>query len=197
MNTGVANKVEESQNSQAETAQFLTFNLAGESYAIGILHIREILEFGEVDITKVPMMPAYIRGVINLRGSVVPVLDLGVRLGGELIKIAKRSSIIITEIEHDGESLEIGVVVSEVNEVLEIPDSEIEAAPAFGANIRADFIQGMGKVGGKFVVLLDVGKVLSIDELAMLDDMSHHAGTVTASTANFDKSIQPNPTEIH
>ena len=179
MNTGVANKVEESQNSQAETAQFLTFNLAGESYAIGILHIREILEFGEVDITKVPMMPPFIRGVINLRGSVVPVLDLGVRLGDELIEIAKRTSIIINEVTHEGENIEIGVVVSEVNEVLEIPRSEIEPAPAFGANIRSDFIHGMGKVDGKFIVLLDVSKVLSINELAMLDTMSKQSPTIS------------------
>jgi purine-binding chemotaxis protein CheW len=142
-------------------------------YAIDILSIREIIDYG--NLTMVPMMPVFIRGVINLRGSVVPVVDLAARFDGEPAKITKRTGIIIIEIT-DGEStLNIGAVVDSVNEVLEIPPSDIEPPPSFGARIRADFIKGMGKVDGKFLVLLDVANVLSVDELSLLDEVKHQA----------------------
>lgn len=150
-----------------ERQQFLTFTMSGEVYAIGILHIKEIIEYGQL--TVVPMMPDFIRGVINLRGSVVPVVDLSRRFGRESMTIARRTCIVILEVESEGEQQDIGVIVDAVNEVLAIPPGEIEPPPAFGAKIRTDFIQGLGKVNGKFVILLDVSRVLSISELAMLD----------------------------
>jgi purine-binding chemotaxis protein CheW len=149
-----------------EERQFLIFSLAGEIYAIGILHIKEIIEFGQL--TEVPMMPEFIRGVINLRGAVVPVIDLSCRFGKDKTQVAKRTCIVIIEVSQGGETHDVGVIVDTVNEVIEIPASEIEPAPAFGAMIRTDFIEGMGKVNGKFVIILDVDKVLSVEEMSML-----------------------------
>lgn len=151
---------------QGEQGQYLTFLLRSEMFAIGILQIKEILEYGQL--TPVPMMPRFIRGVINLRGAVVPVVDLSARFGSEPSEITKRSCIVIIEVAIEDGHQDIGVVVDSVSEVLEIPDSEIEPAPSFGAKIRAEFIQGMGKVNGRFVIILDVDKVLSVDELSMV-----------------------------
>jgi purine-binding chemotaxis protein CheW len=149
-----------------EPAQYLTFMLAGEVFAIGILAIREIIEYQ--GLTEVPMMPPSVRGVINLRGAVVPVVDPLARFGRPSSPITKRSCIVIVEVAGDGEEGDaqvIGVVVDAVNEVVDIAAQDIEPAPAFGARIRSDFIRGVGKVRGKFVILLDPNCVLSIEEL--------------------------------
>lgn len=156
-----------------EDGQFLTFTLSGDMYAIGILNIKEILEYGQL--TRVPMMPNFIRGVINLRGAVVPVVDLSARFGNLPSVISKRSCIVIIEVANQGDVQDIGLVVDAVSEVLEIPAQEIEPAPSFGAKIRTDFIEGMGKVNGDFVILLSVDKVLSVDELAMVSGLSSTA----------------------
>lgn len=161
--------------------QFLTFALGGETFAIGILAVKEIIEYGEV--TAVPMMPKFIRGVINLRGAVVPVVDLAVRFGRESAAVTRRTCIVIVEVDNQAERQDIGVVVEAVNEVMEIPASEIEPAPSFGAHIRTDFIAGMGKIDGRFVIILDAGRVLSVDELAMLAGVSQgHSEAVAADT---------------
>jgi len=153
-----------------EPAQYLTFQLAGEVFAIGILAIKEIIEHHSL--TEVPMMPACVRGVINLRGAVVPVMDLLARFGRQPSAVTKRTCIVIVEVEAeiDGERERqvIGVVVDAVNEVLDIAAADIEPAPVFGARIRTDFIQGMGKVRGKFVILLNVDRVLSLNDLDAL-----------------------------
>ena len=151
-------------------AQYLTFMCGGEAYAIGILSIKEIIEFGGV--TEVPMMPASVRGVINLRGAVVPVMDLAVRFGRRASEVTKRTCIVIVEIEFDGEQQVLGVLVDSVSAVLEIPDAEIEPAPSFGVRIPTDFIAGMGKLNGRFVILLDVARVLAMDEIAQLAEAS-------------------------
>jgi purine-binding chemotaxis protein CheW len=160
--------IAENSSSQAleQTCQYLTFTLAGESFAIGILAIKEIIEY--TDLTVVPMMPDYVRGVINLRGSVVPVIDLSMRFGKGASSITKRSCIVILEIHAAGEGNDVGVVVDAVNAVLEIPASEIEPPPTFGARIRTDFIEGMGKVNGRFVILLDVNHVLATEEMQII-----------------------------
>lgn len=142
-------------------AQYLTFMLSGEVFAIGILAIKEIIEYGGV--TEVPMMPECIRGVINLRGAVVPVMDLSARFGKAPTALGKRTCIVIVELVTGGERQVIGVMVDAVNAVLDIAASEIEPAPAFGARIRSDFILGIGKVNGKFVILLNVEQVLSLE----------------------------------
>jgi purine-binding chemotaxis protein CheW len=142
--------------------------LGGEAFAIRILAIREIIEYG--GLTEVPMMPASIKGVINLRGAVVPVVDLAVRFNRQPGEVTKRTCIVIVEMESEGEQQVIGLIVDAVNAVLEIPSADIEPAPSFGAKIRTDFIAGMGKVNGKFIILLDIDKVLSAEELGALGE---------------------------
>lgn len=152
-----------------ELQQYLTFMLGGETFAIGILNIKEIIEYGQL--TEVPRMPEFIRGVINLRGAVVPVIDLGARFGKQPASVSRRTCVVIIEVEYQGEQQVVGVMVDAVNEVLDIPADQVEPAPTFGANIRADFIQGMGKVEGKFVIILNVNHVLSLDEMSTLAGM--------------------------
>jgi len=146
--------------------QYLTFMLGSEVYALGILGIKEIIEYGEP--TTVPCLPAFIRGVINLRGAVVPVLDLAARFGRQACTPTRRSCVVIVEARADDTTQDIGIMVDAVNAVLEIPSAQIEPPPAFGAAIRADFIAGMGKLRDRFVILLDSDRVLAVDELAQL-----------------------------
>jgi purine-binding chemotaxis protein CheW len=146
--------------------QYLTFMLGRETFALGILAIKEILEYAEP--TEVPMMPAFIRGVVNLRGAAVPVVDLCARFGRPSTPVGKKTCIVIVETGAADERHVLGVVVDAVNEVLQIPDTEIEPTPSFGASIRSDFIQGMGKVRGKFVIILDAERVLSVAEMEQL-----------------------------
>ena len=154
------------QSTQAQAHQYLTFTLGRELFAIGILSIKEIIEYASL--TEVPMMPTVVRGVINLRGAVVPVTDLLIRFGKPPSPVSKRTCIVIVEVSALGESQDVGIVVDCVDSVLDIPASEIEPPPSFGAGIRTDFIRGMGKVNGKFVILLDVNQVLAVEEVAAL-----------------------------
>ena len=159
-------RVERQAAAGVPAGQYLTFMLGGEAYAIGILAIKEIIENGQM--TRVPMMPEFIRGVINLRGAVVPVIDLGVRFDAQATAMGKRTCIVILEVESDGEAHDVGILVDAVNEVMDIAAANIEPAPAFGTHIRTDFIAGMGKVDEKFVVILDPARVLSVDEMAAI-----------------------------
>jgi len=164
-----------------ETLQYLTFSLSGEMYGLRILNVKEIIEYG--NLTEIPMMPAFIRGVINLRGAVVPVIDLSARFGGPASQIGRRTCIVIIELA-DGETRQdVGIVVDAVSEVIEIPGSEIEPAPAFGAKIRTDFIDGMGKVAGKFVILLNIQQVLSVEEMATLANVGGAPAEIQAVSA--------------
>jgi purine-binding chemotaxis protein CheW len=157
--------------------QYLTFTLGEEMFAIGILAVREIIEYGSL--TEVPMTPPFIRGVINLRGAVVPVIDLAVRFGRTPRETTKRTCIVIIETAANGaQSRQMGIVVDAVSAVLEIAPADIEPPPEFGARIRIDFISGMGKISGKFVVLLDVDKILSIEEIAVIAAMNSHEATM-------------------
>lgn len=153
-----------------DTHQYLTFSLGGEMFAVGILNVKEIIEYG--NLTEIPMMPSFIRGVINLRGAVVPVVDLAARFGGKVSAVQRRTCIVIAEMLQDEVGHDIGIMVDAVSEVLEIPAREIEPPPSFGARIRADFIAGMGKVAGKFVVILQIDRVLSVAEMAQLAHVS-------------------------
>lgn len=150
---------------EARQSQYLTFQLGNETFAMGILHIKEIIEYG--NLTSVPMMPAFIRGVINLRGAVVPVVDLAARFGRAVHEVTRRTCIVIIEVEANNERQDVGLVVDSVNEVIDIPPAEIEPPPAFGANLRTDFIGGMGKINGKFVIMLNVDRVLSFEDLLL------------------------------
>lgn len=150
-----------------QAGQYLTFFLGQEIFAVGILAIKEIIQFGQI--TNVPLMPSYIRGVINLRGSVVPVIDLSARLGRGVSGVGKRSCIVVVEVAFDDEAMDIGVMVDSVSAVIDIPQEHIEAAPAFGASVRADFIEGIGKVNDHFIVILHVGHTFSMAELAGME----------------------------
>lgn len=149
-------------------SQYLTFLCGEDVYAVGILHIKEIIEYGSL--ATVPMMPACVRGVINLRGAVVPVMDLAARFGGAPSGISKRSCIVIVEVQGAEDECKqvLGMLVDAVNAVVEIAASDIEPPPSFGTRIRPDFIAGIGKAAGKFVTLLDIERVLSTEEIVEL-----------------------------
>ncbi|SFM96855.1 purine-binding chemotaxis protein CheW [Formivibrio citricus] len=155
---------------QQDAQQYLTFLLGRETFAIGISGIREIIEFGGM--TSVPLMPPFLRGVLNLRGAVVPVVDISVRFGREETPIGPQTCVVILEVAHEGEIQYVGVLVDSVNEVVEIAAEDIEPPPSFGSMLRPEFIQGMGKVNGQFVVLLSVDYVLSIDEMAQISHVA-------------------------
>ncbi len=152
----------------ASAGQYLTFVLAGEVYALGILNIKEIIDYGQL--TEVPMMPSFVRGVINLRGSVVPVVDLSARFGKGSTPIVKRTAIVIVEtiVQHLDTKQNVGIIVDAVNEVIEISQQDIEQPPSFGSGIRPDFINGMARRDNRFVILLNVDRVLSVEEMANL-----------------------------
>jgi len=169
------------QLAAGEDNQYLTFSLAAEMYAVGILNVKEIIEYGSL--TEIPMMPGFVRGVINLRGAVVPIIDLASRFHGKATTVQKRTCNVIVEVRQDGMKHDVGIMVDAVSEVLEISPKEIEPPPSFGSTIRADFIAGMGKVNGKFVIILDIQRVLSIDDLAALATLGLQGGDGVASEA--------------
>jgi purine-binding chemotaxis protein CheW len=150
----------------AVSKQFLTFRIGNENYGLELSQTREIIEYS--GITEVPLMPNFLRGVINLRGEVVPVIDLAVRLGRSSIEVQRRTCIIVVELTNNDQHHVLGLLADAVSEVIEMDDENIEDAPSFGANIRAEFIQGIAKQGEEFVVLLDANNALSIRELAHL-----------------------------
>lgn len=150
----------------AEPSQYLTFQLSKEVFALQILSVKEIIEYGAL--TTVPMMPNTIRGVINLRGAVLPVIDLAARFGGSPATVSKRSCIVVVEHAEEGRHQNLGLMVDAVNAVVEIPASDIAPPPSFGTQIPTDFIAGMGKQGSGFVIILDPQHVLSTQDLAGL-----------------------------
>ena len=156
------------ENVAEHSTQYLTFMLDTDVYGISILTVREIISYG--DITRVPMMPDCIAGVINLRGSVVTVIDLALRFGTSPLAKTSRSSILIVDVEYEEQKLEIGITVDVVNEVLDILPSQIEPAPAFGARIRTDFISGMAKLDDHLLVILAIENILSIAELSAIEE---------------------------
>lgn len=162
--------------------QYLTFSVTGELFGVAIVSIKEIIEYRAT--TEVPMMPEFMRGIINLRGRVVPVIDLAVRFGRPRAAVTARSCIVIVEAQQSGEQHDLGVVVDAVSAVADIADADIEPPPSFGARLRSDFITGMGKINEKFVILLDVGKVLSIDELSSLGDIAQEAAADPAAVGS-------------
>ena len=147
--------------------KYLTFSLAGEEYGIGILKVKEII--GMMPITCVPRTPDFLKGVINLRGKVIPVVGLRLKFGMEEISYTERTCIIVVEIKGQGGSLLIGIVVDSVSEVLNIKGTDIEDTPAFGARVNTDYILGMAKIARGVKILLDIDKVLNADEFNFLD----------------------------
>jgi len=155
---------------QVDAIQHLSFRVRDAGYALPIALVREIIEYAEV--TRVPMMPAYIHGVINLRGNVVPVLDLAARFGLSLTDPGNRTCIVIIELPLADGLQRIGLVVDEVDEVLEIDPRQIMPAPAFGTSIRSDFIAGMAQQVQEFLIILNMLQVLSLDDIRHLSQAS-------------------------
>jgi purine-binding chemotaxis protein CheW len=152
----------------AKEGKYLTFSLAGEEYGIGILKVKEII--GMLSITTVPQTPAFIKGVINLRGKVIPVVDLRVKFGMEAADYNERTCIIVVEINNGRGSVQIGTVVDTVSEVLNIKEDDIEEKPAFGSSLDTQYILGMAKIEGGVKILLDIDRAISADEIAALDE---------------------------
>jgi len=147
----------------SERTQFLTFSLSGGEYAIAVLRVREIIEHEEV--TRVPSTPAFLRGVINLRGSVVPVVDLARKFRLPESPVTKRTCIVIVEVDSENGRIVLGVLADAVNQVVEFRPEEIEPPPSFGTPVRVDYLHGLGKLGDEFVLILDTDRVLSSGEL--------------------------------
>jgi len=156
-------------------AQFLTFTLGEEVFAMDIRTVREIIQVGSM--TTVPLMPGFVRGVINLRGAVVPVIDLQSRFGRPRATVGKKTCIVIFDATRDGERVELGLLVDAVSEVIDITPEQIEPPPNFGSAVRRDFIQGMGKVGTRFVIILEPDKAFDVTEMAQLCEASQEAVT--------------------
>lgn len=156
--------------------QYLTFLLGKEVFAMDIRTVREIIQYGPM--TTVPLMPAFVRGVINLRGAVVPVIDLHARFGHPVTQVGKKTCIVIFDALREGERVELGLLVDAVSEVIDIPSTQIEPPPSFGSAVRGDFIRGMGKLADRFVIILDPDKAFDVDEMAQLCEAAQEAEPV-------------------
>ena len=174
-----------------EQTQYLTFSLAGEEYAIGILRVREILEYDTV--TTVPQTPPSIRGVINLRGSVVPVVDLAVKFGLPATPLTKRTCIVIVEVDLAGQRTVMGLLADAVSQVMDLTAGDIEPPPPFGTAVKVDYLQGMGKVGKKFVLILNVDHVLSAPELLAAEAVA--GAPESAETTPRPSAVGPEGTQ--
>jgi purine-binding chemotaxis protein CheW len=179
------NQLSASASMNTSKEQYLTFLTAGEEYAISIAKVSEIVEYETV--TTVPNTPIWIRGVTNLRGRVIPVVDLAAKFGLPTSSISKFSCIIITEVIFQGENLTMGVLADSVSQVIELSADEIEQAPPFGTRVKTEYLLGMGVLGKKFCLILDIDKVLSADELlAVTESVTDHVpsdDTTTDATA--------------
>jgi len=156
-----------------DTKQYLTFRLGEEVFAVDVFHVREILEFTTV--TKVPRTPDYMRGVINLRGGVVPVLDMRLKFGLSKTEKTVDTCIIVVEVFFEDESTVIGALVDSVQEVLELEPDQIEPAPRIGTQLKTEFIKGMGKRDDRFIILLDIDKIFSSEELIMAQEVEEES----------------------
>jgi len=149
-----------------ETKQYLSFKLEEEDFALDISKVREVLDFARV--TKVPQTPEFMRGVINLRGNVVPVVDLNMKFGKKITEKTVNTRIIIGDIDVDGAETVLGVLADSVHEVMELEPEYIEPAPKIGTRLNTDFIKGIGKRDEEFIMILDIDKVFSVDEIALV-----------------------------
>ncbi|MBN8221409.1 MAG: chemotaxis protein CheW [Spirochaetes bacterium] len=170
--------METAVNSPVKEAQFLTFHIKDQVFGLDILHIKEIMEYTAV--TRVPLVPAFILGILNLRGNVVPVIDVASRFGWPKTDITRMTCIVVTEIEYEGSQLDIGLVVDAVNEVVKLSMDNIEQPPNFGTNIRADFVHHVGKTPGGFVLLLSIARLLDVDEIQKLRSLAKERGDANA-----------------
>ena len=158
-------------SAKEDALQYLTFSLGDEVFAMDIRSVREIIQFNAM--TIVPLMPEFVRGVINLRGAVVPVIDLKSRFGRPQAQMGKKTCVIIFDLGPEGDKVELGLLVDAVSEVIDIGPSQIEPPPQFGTTIQREFIHGLGKVGAEFIVILEPERALNIDDMAALAEQAH------------------------
>lgn len=170
---------------RAREQQFLTFFLGGEEYAVPILRVREIIEYDTV--TVVPSTPPWIRGVINLRGTVVPVVDMAVKFGLPPTQPTKLTCTVVVEADYEGQKTTTGVMADAVSQVVKLKASDIEPVPSFGTTVRVDYLLGMGKAGRKFVLLLDIDRVLASNEIIAAKE-SETAADLTAEPVESPES---------
>lgn len=156
---------------QSNQQQFLTFQLGEEIFAANVAQVQEILDL--IQITRVPQMPEYMLGVINLRGSVVPVIDLRRKFGMEAVEQTRDSCVIVLEVDCDGELVVVGALADAVLEVLELGDHQIEPPPRMGMKLKSDFIRGMGRKDERFLILLNIDRIFSTEEMNLLHDNGH------------------------
>ncbi len=154
------------EDAASKSGKFLTFELDDEVYGVGILKVKEII--GIMDITSVPQSPQYMKGVLNLRGKIIPVVDLRLKFGFPEKEYTERTCIIVVELARGEGKMLVGIIVDAVSEVTNISEADVEATPDFGGNYSADYIHGMAKIKGKVVILLDIGRVLGANGLAAL-----------------------------
>jgi purine-binding chemotaxis protein CheW len=169
----------------AAVRQYLSFIVGGTDFGVPILKVKEILQYEGV--TRVPGTPGSIRGVINVRGSVVPVVDLGVKFGKGEVPETKRTCVLVVETKTRDETLTLGVIADAVSEVVDLANDDIEPPPSFGTGVKLDHITGMGKVGKGFVILLDIDRVLTASEADLA------AATAAAAQANAEKMPEAKP----
>ena len=167
MNAPTPNVENVGQTMTEKEGKYLTFALAQEEYGLEILKVREII--GYIDVTAVPQMPPHVKGVVNLRGRVIPVIDLRTKFGMPTTDVTDETCIIVVEIAQGARTFSTGIIVDRVQEVLDVRGQDIEAPPQFGAAVNTDFILGMGKIGDSVKILLDIDKVLGEDDLGTLE----------------------------
>ncbi len=169
-----------------DAAQYLTFRLGGEEYAVGILQVREILRFEEI--TRVPAAPPSIRGVLNLRGAVVPVVDLALKFGLPETVVTPRTCIVIVEVEMEGEPTVMGVLADAVSQVIELGPGDVEPPPSFGTRVRIDFLKGMARQGSRFALLLDIDRLLATEVVTAAEALDDSAA---AEAGDFAPDAAP------
>lgn len=160
----------EHNRSNSREGKYLSFSLENEEYGISILKVKEII--GMIQITPIPQTPEYVKGVINLRGKVIPVIDIRLRFGMNSIDYTDRTCIVVVEIDSNSGSLHIGIVVDSVSEVINIKSTDIEDTPSFGMTLSTEYILGMAKMAGNVRILLDIDRVLNTYELVVLDQVA-------------------------
>ena len=161
-------QVQDIETLQARQGKYLTFALGNEEYGLGILSVREIIKY--IDTTAVPQVPGYVKGVVNLRGQVIPVIDIRAKFDMPSVEITDETCIIVVEVSRDGVQTSTGIIVDRVSEVLDIDSGCIEDSPDFGSAVNTEFILGIGKFGDSVKILLDIEKILAGENLAVLTE---------------------------
>lgn len=182
------------QNSESnQTIQCLTFLLGGETYGIDITHVKEIIEFSEY--CTIPSVPDFFRGILDLRGRPVPVIDLGIRFSGQQLDVSKRSCIVIVELAMDNCTLEMGLIIDNVKEVIDFTQDAIDPPPSFGQRIDTKFMSGITKFEDKFIVLLDIQHVLPTESFDLINQQSQLMSN--SSSSSNDEPVPPTLTTSH